>query len=433
MLLFNLYSSLTNNMNLTDIEALVDAGAVARLSTTAFLSCESATVRKYAVQVLAHLSTSVKGQVSFLCGGVLPRIVDMLADSMPAVCAAAANCLYKISGLYIGVQAMLTAGVVGTLTSQLLHPTSSDLLLRSNLASTLLQIYRFCPDTALDESAATELATQVCHLKADRELTVLLLQLLDVWRQPLLSLKLDPSFADSLPVVRAHIEALQADDPNARADSTAFLQADLVAHRWLAIPLVLAGVVGVLDANEQYASLRLARLSVCVLSLVADCNCGVAAILQTGLVERMSMAVGNLSSPPYLFAVSRLLEVLCQHPAAAEVVRQSHGIEHLVKMLKTFATNAELCALCLPALGALKYMLLTLPHLQREETRTADVHALSALLELHGVIDRAVEDAMATVLRLAGLVGDANVPGHDGPRGSNAAAVAARTLEMSSL
>eukprot|EP00964_Phaeocystis_antarctica_P121423 scaffold85078_cov42-Phaeocystis_antarctica.AAC.2 len=38
-------------------------------------------------------------------GGVLPRIVDMLADTMPAVCAAAANCLHKISGLYIGVQA----------------------------------------------------------------------------------------------------------------------------------------------------------------------------------------------------------------------------------------------------------------------------------------------------------------------------------------
>tara|TARA_B100000795_G_C22671390_1_gene388073 strand:+ start:226 stop:351 length:126 start_codon:yes stop_codon:yes gene_type:complete len=36
---------------------------------------------------------------------VLPRIVDMLADTMPAVSAAAANCLHKISGLYIGVQA----------------------------------------------------------------------------------------------------------------------------------------------------------------------------------------------------------------------------------------------------------------------------------------------------------------------------------------
>ena len=40
---------------------------------------------------------------------------------------------------------MLSAGAVPVLTAQLLHPTSSDLLLRSNIASTLLQIYRFCP------------------------------------------------------------------------------------------------------------------------------------------------------------------------------------------------------------------------------------------------------------------------------------------------
>ena len=40
-------------------------------------------------------------------------------------------------------------------------------------------------------------------------LKVLLLRLLDVWRQPLLSLRIDPTFGDSLPVVRAHREALE--------------------------------------------------------------------------------------------------------------------------------------------------------------------------------------------------------------------------------
>ena len=35
---------------------------------------------------------------------------------------------------------MLSAGAVPVLTAQLLHPTSSDLLLRSNIASTLLQV-----------------------------------------------------------------------------------------------------------------------------------------------------------------------------------------------------------------------------------------------------------------------------------------------------
>ena len=269
-----------------DIETLVEAGAVGRLSTTAFLSCESATVRKYAVQVIAHLCTSVQGQVSFLCGGVLPRVVHMLVDAMPAVSAAAANCLYKVSGLYIGAQAMLSAGVVPTLTAQLLRPTSSDLLLRSHLASTLLQIYRFCPEAPLDSEDAATLAAQLATLKADRELTVLLLQLLDLWRQPLLSLPLDPflaAFHRSLPVVRTHMEAISAEHLGleARADATAFLQADLVAHRWLAIPLVLAGVVDALDGNERLPSLRLARLSVCVLSLVADCNCGVVTVLRT--------------------------------------------------------------------------------------------------------------------------------------------------------
>ena len=47
-------------------------------------------------------------------GGVLPRIVDMLADTMPAVSAAAANCLHKISGLYIGVQVSWYLDIVVT-------------------------------------------------------------------------------------------------------------------------------------------------------------------------------------------------------------------------------------------------------------------------------------------------------------------------------
>ena len=115
---------------------------------------------------------------------------------------------------------MLSAGAVPVLTAQLLHPTSSDLLLRSNIASTLLQvrqchglgvgtrlpltlglglcvsphhltcpaahlpfthlrtvisllqIYRFCPEAPLDSNDAAALAAQLITLKADRELTV---------------------------------------------------------------------------------------------------------------------------------------------------------------------------------------------------------------------------------------------------------------------
>ena len=91
--------------------------------------------------------------------------------------------------------------------------------------------------------------------------------------------------ADATAFLQAHAHAMHMQmqmkckcpfsNDNEHAHATAFPQADLVAHRWLAIPLVLAGVVEVLDQNEQLSSLRLARLSVCVLSLVADCNCGV--------------------------------------------------------------------------------------------------------------------------------------------------------------
>ena len=151
---------------------------------------------------------------------------------------------------------------------------------------------------------------------------MLLLQLLDAWRQPLRPLDEYPALAGSLPVVQAHLEAMRAEEAEARADATAFLQGDLAAHRWLAIPLVLAGVVPLLDENERASSLRLSRLSAAVLAQVADCNCGVAAVLRTRLIPRLTLATAHVTSPAYLLAVARLLEVLCQHPAAAEAVRQ---------------------------------------------------------------------------------------------------------------
>ena len=103
---------------------------------------------------------------------------------------------------------------------------------------------------------------------------------LTAWRQPLRPLDEYPALAGSLPVVQADIEAMRAEGAEARADATAFLQGDLAAHRWLAIPLVLAGAVPLLDENERASSLRLSRLSAAVLAQVADCNCGVAAVLR---------------------------------------------------------------------------------------------------------------------------------------------------------
>ena len=74
-------------------------------------------------------------------------------------------------------------------------------------------------------------------------------------------------------------------------------------------------------------------------------------------------------------------------------------------MARCYATRDGHAALCLPALGALKHLLLALPHLQRPATRTPDVALIGALAELDGVRERGVEDALRTVLRLAGVVG----------------------------
>ena len=74
---------------------------------------------------------------------------------------------------------------------------------------------------------------------------------------------------------------------------------------------------------------------------------------------------------------------------------------------------------------------------QRPATRTPDVALLESLLELEGVIDRAVEDALRTVLRLAGMVAEAAevVPGllHAPQTPRADAAGSARTLEVASL
>ena len=76
-LLFNVQSAL---VNLEDVDALVEAGAVKLLSSPPFLASESANVRKYAVSVLALLATSLKGQVAMLFGGAAASDAVAAAD-----------------------------------------------------------------------------------------------------------------------------------------------------------------------------------------------------------------------------------------------------------------------------------------------------------------------------------------------------------------
>ena len=168
-------------------------------------------MRKYAVSVLALLATSLKGQVAMLCGGAaasdavaaadggatldrvaaanadagggggaMMRVAALLRDGMPAVVAMAASCLHKVSTLVIGAQAIVSAGLHTGLAALLLAPPSDDLLLRTHLASTLLQVYRLCPRAPRPKGVEASV-TKLLSALSDRELALILLQLLDAW------------------------------------------------------------------------------------------------------------------------------------------------------------------------------------------------------------------------------------------------------------
>ena len=76
----------------------------------------------------------------------------------------------------------------------------------------------------------------------------------------------------------------------------------------------------------------------------------------------------------YVFAACRLLEVLVQHRPAAERVHAADGVSQLVRCVVKHADKESIGKLTIPALGALKHLLLALPQammqpLSQEATR----------------------------------------------------------------
>ena len=464
-LLFNVQSAL---VNLEDVDALVEAGAVELLSSPPFLASESANVRKYAVSVLALLATSLKGQVAMLCGGAaaasdavaaadggagldrvaaanadagggggaMMRVAALLRDGMPAVVAMAASCLHKVSTLVIGAQAIVSAGLHTGLAALLLAPPSDDLLLRTHLASTLLQVYRLCPRAPRPKGVEASV-TKLLSALSDRELALILLQLLDAWGVALAADAL-PYEVRTMAQISSHLTALAAADAEAAAAATALLQAELVAHRWLTIPLVLSGVCEALDANEakahsakkRYAdarlnleSERLARLSVSALALVADTSCGARRLAALGLPARMaarlaaSVAAPAAESPAraaparrrsadadgYTFQVGRLLEVLAQHDDSARALLSAGATAEIVGFVGSHARAPRTAPLCGPVVGCLRHLLLTLPALRDGVAYTEARAPLKQLCDLGPTGDKKLDDGIGAVLALVGL------------------------------
>ena len=362
-LLFNLHSTLSN---LDDIDALVGRGAVQALSANTYLRSESSQVRKYAAGVLAILASTIRGQVAVLAHGLLPVFVSMLAeDTMPAVCAAAANCLHRTASLYVGAQALVAAGVMPRLTRLLLAPPTDELVLRTLLASTLLRVYRSLPSAPRLDGAEEAVVGLLGSLTAARDFSLILAELLDTWRVPL-ALGVTPRLAElvgELPKVEAHCKAIQvANDAAAAARATWSLSADLAAHRWLALPLALCGVVETLIANAKVAlalsgdaedaaggaaagyavgaSLRHASLH--ALAALVDTHAGLSCALSLG-PSFLGGLVSCASEAPrgaHASSACRTLEVMAQHAEGARAIASSRAtLDVLVARILTAADD----------------------------------------------------------------------------------------------
>eukprot|EP00164_Ancoracysta_twista_P009030 GFYU01013230.1.p1 GENE.GFYU01013230.1~~GFYU01013230.1.p1 ORF type:complete len:828 (-),score=191.80 GFYU01013230.1:101-2584(-) len=360
-----LYYQLQQSLeDLNEIEKICDLDGVAVFTKS--LNAESAQERKYAVNVLAQLALSIKGQISILTGSVLRRVIEMVSDPMPNVRNAAAYCILKISSLYIGVLTLVKHNIIPLL-GQIISSDDENLVLKSRAAATLLQIHRFYPQAQkLDPyTIRGQLDTP------DRQYTNILLELLDQWGIDL------PDIIEPSPTTQGHVRALKSEDSDTRAQAMASIQASLVGDRFMVLELVQCGGVQLIVENamaSEASSNKLSQLSFAVLALVADSSVGSKALMQLDLVH---MAVTALSAKDslYLYSVARFLEVCCQHRELASVFLTSDGPTSVLRLFMKSVNQTPDYKICEPALGCLRYLYLTL-----QESRDQWTDQLSQLL-----------------------------------------------------
>eukprot|EP00003_Mantamonas_plastica_P017787 TRINITY_DN2935_c0_g1_i1.p1 TRINITY_DN2935_c0_g1~~TRINITY_DN2935_c0_g1_i1.p1 ORF type:complete len:539 (-),score=148.40 TRINITY_DN2935_c0_g1_i1:389-2005(-) len=348
-----------NLVNLSSIEEVCDADGVATVAQG--LSESSAQVRKYSAVALSQLAVSIKGQIAILSGDVLDRVIEKVKDPMPNVVNAACTCLMKISTLFIGVHALVERGVVDLCGELLSAGEDGNLVVKTRAAATLLQIYRFCPTAKRLDVA---MIREQCE-SPDRSYTTLLFQLLDLWEEPIPDFVLSSS-------MEQHLQALQAEETETRTQATSYLLSDLVANPEMVIELVKGGGIDILLENESLRAPedKLSRFSFAVLGLVADSFAGRQLLMGKGVIQRALDGLKDATCPLYLFYVARFFEVICQHPETCEKFIELDGLDALIPFIGENINKDTLNTLCLPSLGAIKFLLLSTPR-QSDEVRMA--------------------------------------------------------------
>mmetsp|Transcript_28056 Transcript_28056/g.71514 ORF Transcript_28056/g.71514 Transcript_28056/m.71514 type:complete len:726 (-) Transcript_28056:133-2310(-) len=335
-------------VDLQAIEELCDNEGVGVIAS--FLDDESSQTRKYATNVLANVALSIKGQLSILSGSVLSRIIDRLKnDKMTNVASAACYCLYKISTLYIGVVSLIDRQVVSTMVDTI-RRKDQDILLKTRAASTILQVYRFCPTLPRVDSAPFIEEWQQSHDLAFRSTIV---ELLDLWGSDLPQVQ--PSEK-----MRHHIAGVAGPDRETKTQHTSYLLQALVATPSFALEFVLGNGLEPLFKNmtEAPPSEKLSWVSYAVLAIIVDFNVGRSRILAAGMVENALLAMENTNAAPiYLLHVTRFLEVACQHDNSAQRIAENDGASRMIQFIRRYCDDRQAAAVCIPALGGLRYVI----------------------------------------------------------------------------
>eukprot|EP00300_Choanocystis_sp_HF-7_P001413 c1113_g1_i1.p1 GENE.c1113_g1_i1~~c1113_g1_i1.p1 ORF type:complete len:423 (-),score=14.60 c1113_g1_i1:19-1263(-) len=344
-----MYFELDKNLeNLTAVDEVRDADGVSVVAKS--LSENSAQVRKYTASILAQLAISVKGQMAILDSAILGRVIEMLDDPMQNVSSAAAQCLVKISTLYIGVYSLLELSMTKKL-GDICLSDNPNLVLKKRAAQTLLNIYRMVPTTpALDHNKfKSEL------LSPDRQYAMVLALLFDIWGVP------PPQLPPMSSQLAQNLQSLQDDELLTRVNATIFLISTLNAQPETVMVLVENRGVELISLNEQIRgpSHKLSRLSMQVLALFADSQCGQEKLIKLRIIERAVKVGLHADHPLYLYQVCRLCEVLAQSQRTAKILMDLDVVSEMLAVILKSIAIAYVNTVCLPALGTLKYLLIT--------------------------------------------------------------------------
>eukprot|EP00299_Pterocystis_sp_00344_P016540 c8294_g1_i3.p1 GENE.c8294_g1_i3~~c8294_g1_i3.p1 ORF type:complete len:817 (-),score=204.76 c8294_g1_i3:255-2705(-) len=350
-----------STVNIADIDELVDHDVVSVITPLIFGS--NSTERKYAINIIASIATTIKGQVSILANttNFVKAIIDIARDTneRPNVIIAASCFLLKMSSLNMGAREMIENDAINILTEIVCTNDFNNLNFKRNAASALLNIFRLFRD-----ESPPKLTFEDQLKSTDLSYTSIILQLMD-----LLCVTVEGMVPPS-PEVTEIIKALEANiatglsvypDIQTRSSATGALQAELVRSPFLMLQFIEAGGLKLLWENQSLAvgfqdspEMKLHYLSWDVICMVADTHIGACAIVDLRIVDQAIESFDISVNSFQLSRVLRFFEVVAQQRMLAPSFIRLDGLQVLISVILAFYDSLPL--VCVAALSALRYL-----------------------------------------------------------------------------